>query len=102
MTFSSASRNLLLGLGLSSTLILAACGGQQAAQAPASAAAAPKALAAPVTANQVSRGDIQQSLAYSGDIRAREQISVLPKSTGRIEKVLVDVGSRVKAGDTLA
>src|SRR5262249_18270553 len=48
------------------------------------------------------RGDIQQSLSYSGDIRAREQISVLPKSTGRIEKVLVDVGSRVNAGDTLA
>ena len=27
---------------------------------------------------------------------------MLPKSTGRIEKVLVDVGSKVQAGDTLA
>src|SRR6185503_5360337 len=39
---------------------------------------------------------------YSGDIRAREQISVLPKASGRVERLLVDIGSRVKAGDTLA
>jgi RND family efflux transporter MFP subunit len=83
-------------------LLLAACGGQpQAAQSP--AAGAPKvAPAPPVAADTARRGDIQQSLAYSGDIRAREQINVLPKAAGRVERVLVDIGSRVKAGDTLA
>src|SRR5262245_49426656 len=83
-------------------LLLAACSGQpQAAQKPAAATpvAAP---AASVSADTAKRGDIQQSLAYSGDIRAREQISVLPKGSGRIERLLVDVGSRVKAGDTIA
>jgi len=28
------------------------------------------------------RGDIQQTLAYSGDIRSREQVSVLPRAPG--------------------
>ena len=58
--------------------------------------------AAAVSARIATRGDIQQSLSYSGDIRAREQISVLPKASGRVGRVLVDVGSRVNAGDTLA
>ena len=78
---------LLLCGGLTAALLLAACG-----QAP---AAAPSAVptpvpAAPVTAQTATRGTIQQTLAYSGDIRAREQISVLPKNTGRVEQVLVD------------
>ncbi len=99
----STSKSVLLGIGLSSTLLLAACGGQPSAQTSAAAQTAPKAAPAPpVAADQARRGDIQQSLSYSGDIRAREQISVLPKSTGRIERVLVDVGSHVKAGETLA
>src|SRR5262249_35579256 len=98
----STTRALLLGIGLSSTLLIAACG-QRPAAAPASvAAAAAQPPAAPVSADTARRGDIQQALAYSGDIRAREQVSVLPKAAGRIETVLVDVGSRVKAGDTLA
>jgi len=58
--------------------------------------------AAPVTAQTASRGVIQQTLSYSGDIRAREQVSVLPKNSGRVERMLVDVGSKVKAGDTIA
>lgn len=102
MTLRTASMKLVLGASLASTLVLAACGGQPAAQAPAAAKAPAAAPAPPVSADQARRGDIQQSLSYSGDIRAKEQISVLPKSSGRIEKVLVDVGSRVKAGDTLA
>src|SRR6185503_491552 len=96
---SAVNTSLLVGATLAGTLLLAACGPAPAA---APAAAPPQAKAAPVTAQQARRGDIQQTLAYSGDIRAREQISVLPKNTGRIERMLVDVGSRVKAGDTLA
>ena len=55
-----------------------------------------------MAAEVTQRGDIQQSLSYSGDIRSREQVSVMPKGTGRLERVMVDVGSRVKAGATLA
>src|SRR5437764_4378532 len=92
------STRLLIGAAAAAALLISACG-----RAPSATPAAPTPVpAAPVTAQQAKRGDIQQTLAYSGDIRSREQVSVLPKSSGRIEKMLVDVGSRVKAGDTLA
>jgi HlyD family secretion protein len=55
-----------------------------------------------VSAEPVRRGDIRQTLSYSGDVRARDQISVLPKASGRIQQLLVDTGSDVTTGDTLA
>ena len=55
-----------------------------------------------VSAEPARRGDIQQTLSYSGDVRARDQISVLPKASGRIQQLLVDTGSSVNTGDTLA
>src|ERR687886_295843 len=95
-----ALKPLLWGGPLASTLLIAACG--QSAPTAAPAAAPTAAPAAPVAADTARRAPIQQSLAYSGDIRAREQVSVLPKSTGRVDRLLVDVGSHVQAGDTLA
>src|SRR5207245_2141920 len=92
-------KTLLVSGALASTLLVAACGQRPAATATPVPTAVP---AAPVTAQTATRGDIQQTLSYNGDIRAREQVSVLPKVSGRVDKVLVDVGSRVKAGDTLA
>ena len=91
---------LVIGGVAAASLVLAACGTQRPSAAP---AATPTAVpAASVSAQTATRGGIQQTLSYSGDIRAREQISVLPKVSGRVERTLVDVGSRVKAGDTLA
>src|SRR5947207_4126498 len=94
--FIPATHLLMIG-ALALSLLLAAC---QRTAAPAAAPAAPPAPA--VSAEAAQRGDIQQALAYSGDIRAKSQINVLPKSTGRIERMLVDLGSQVKQGDTIA
>src|SRR5207237_2994205 len=58
------------------------------------------AISVPAAAAQ--RGEIRQTLSYSGDVRAREQITVLPKASGRVQKVLVDIGSAVHAGDVVA
>src|SRR5260370_33643073 len=91
-------RVILVTGGFWSAAFLAACG-----QAPPAAPVVP--TAAPtvaVSADTAHRGDIQQTLAFSGEIRARRQISVLPKASGRVEQVLVEVGSQVKAGDTSA
>src|SRR5438105_10410069 len=55
-----------------------------------------------VPAATAQRGDIRQTLTYSGDVRARDQITVLPKASGRVQKVLVDIGSAVHAGDVVA
>jgi RND family efflux transporter MFP subunit len=50
----------------------------------------------------VSQGPIGSSLSYSGDVKAASSVSVLPKGSGRIESLPVDVGSRVSKGDSLA
>src|SRR5438067_12471312 len=95
----SVKNSLLVGGAVAGALLLSACG-SAAPSATATPVPTPVKVA-PVSAQAAQRGDIQQSLSYSGDIRAREQVSVLPKASGRIEKMLVDVGSRVQAGDTL-
>ncbi|MHB0869580.1 MAG: efflux RND transporter periplasmic adaptor subunit [Chloroflexota bacterium] len=51
---------------------------------------------------QATEGGIASSLSYTGDVKAVSQVAVLPKATGRIESLLVDVGSKVKKGDTIA
>jgi len=55
-----------------------------------------------VPASTVQRSDIQQTITYSGDVRAKDQITVFPKASGRVQRVLVDTGSPVHAGDVLA
>jgi multidrug resistance efflux pump len=45
---------------------------------------------------------IQQTQSYTGDLRARGQVSVVPKTSGMIQTMAVDVGSQVKTVDTLA
>lgn len=93
------SKQLVLTGGLASLLVLAAC---QRADTSGPAAQPAVLPAAAVSADYVRRSDIQQTIAYSGDIRAKSQINVLPKATGRIDQLLVDVDSQVKAGDTIA
>jgi len=85
--------------GLAVALVLTACG-PQSASTPAPTPTRP--TAAVVSADTVKRGDIQQTLALSGEVRAREQISVMPKASGRIDQLLVDTGAEVHAGDTIA
>src|SRR5690242_14878527 len=82
----------------SATVFAAGCGplpvpgGSTASQPPAITVPAASAL----------RGDIRQTLTYSGNVQARNQITVLPKASGRVQQVLVDVGASVHAGDVLA
>ena len=59
-------------------------------------------VAVPVNVASVNRGGIAATLTYSGNIQSRASVNVLPHATGRIEQLFVDVGSRVKAGDTIA
>src|ERR1051326_1752607 len=87
---------LALG-GLTVALVLSACGPQAAPATPTPTRPIPA-----VAAANVGRGDIQQTLALSGEVRARQQVSVLPKASGRVEQLLVDTGAQVKAGDTIA
>ena len=55
-----------------------------------------------VKTSKATEGPISASLSYTGDIKAVSQVAVLPKATGRLEKLMVDVGSKVKKGDVIA
>jgi multidrug efflux pump subunit AcrA (membrane-fusion protein) len=93
------NRLKLIGAIVGSTVFAAGCG-PVAVPGAASSGSQVQALSVPAVAAQ--RGEIKQTLSFSGDVRAREQITVLPKASGRVQHVLVDVGSPVHAGDLLA
>lgn len=50
----------------------------------------------------VAEGQISASLSYTGDLKAGAQVSLLPKASGRLERMAVEVGTRVKKGDVIA
>jgi RND family efflux transporter MFP subunit len=50
----------------------------------------------------VVQGQFKLTFAYSGTLQANQQVNLAPKISGRLQKLLVDVGSTVKAGDTIA
>lgn len=59
-----------------------------------------EAPAVPVTT--VAAGELTASLAISGSLSARSRVAVVPKMSGTLTKVLVDIGSRVRAGQPVA
>ncbi|MBV9545109.1 MAG: biotin/lipoyl-binding protein, partial [Chloroflexi bacterium] len=91
------TRTKLAATGLSALTVVAV---GLAACTPVPSKSSPAAISLPAT--PATRGDIQQTLSLSGDVRAQDQITVLPKASGRVQEVLVDVGSPVHAGDTIA
>lgn len=74
----------------------AGLGAQTRQSAPAQAAAIS------VKTAQVTQGPIASSISYSGNVTSISSVSVLPKTSGRITKLNVDVGSAVKTGDVIA
>ncbi|MBI4320934.1 MAG: efflux RND transporter periplasmic adaptor subunit [Chloroflexi bacterium] len=46
-------------------------------------------------------GSMAFSLAYTGDVKPKNQVHVSAKGIGRIEKLTVEVGAEVKAGNVL-
>lgn len=57
---------------------------------------------APVTSARVTRGPIEQTIAATGRLEPLRVISVGAETSGQIAKVYVDVGNRVRRGQTLA
>jgi RND family efflux transporter MFP subunit len=88
-------------------LALAACGGSgdaegaQAGRGPGGANGA-DGRAIPVAARIAEPTELEVVLRGSANLRAREQVEVLPKQNGVIARVLVEEGARVSAGQALA
>ncbi|GIW08488.1 MAG: secretion protein HlyD [Dehalococcoidia bacterium] len=55
-----------------------------------------------VDVRNAQRGNIQASFSYTGDVRAKAQVAVIPRVSARIERVNVDIGSEVRRGDVIA
>ena len=92
-----ASRSLVVlaaALGLSS----AACGGSATPQA----AAAVPAPVVDVQAVKAEAGTIEAALELSGNLAPRARVGVKPRVPGAIERLLVDIGTPVREGQTVA
>ncbi|MBX6770209.1 MAG: efflux RND transporter periplasmic adaptor subunit [Chloroflexi bacterium] len=55
-----------------------------------------------VTVARVISGPIAQTATYTGTVQAADSVNIAPQVSGRITKLNVDVGSRVKAGQIIA
>ncbi len=51
---------------------------------------------------RVKVGDVEEKLSYVGSLLPDASVTLAPKISGRVEKVLVEVGDRVKEGQVLA
>lgn len=58
--------------------------------------------AIPITSAVVNQGSIAATLVYSGNVQARSTVNVVPKITGRVEQLLVDIGDEVRQGEVIA
>jgi multidrug efflux pump subunit AcrA (membrane-fusion protein) len=96
---SGRSREAALAL-LVATAVVAGCT-RPGPAAPAAATAIPEKQVQVKTA-PVQRADVVSALSYSGDVKSRNNLTVVPKGSGRVVKLNVDVGSPVKVGDVIA
>jgi HlyD family secretion protein len=63
---------------------------------------APVAPATSVQVVEAKQTDLRQALTYAGDVKAVAEVNVIPKQSGRILAMPVEVGSKVVAGDVIA
>jgi len=102
--FPARLSHLLLAVAAAgiATAALTGCGGPStsAAEAPGSAAAAAPPI--DVAVSTATLGTIEAVLEISGTLAPRSRVGVKPKLPGTLERVLVDIGDAVKAGQTIA
>lgn len=65
-------------------------------------AATEKEVVTAVRTSPAEKKDLPQVVQITGNVKANNDVQVLPKSPGRVTRVFVDVGAVVKAGDVLA
>jgi RND family efflux transporter MFP subunit len=81
-------------------LVTAACSGGDSAAA--AGPATPEVPAIDVAVARAATGTVQSALEISGTLAARSRVGVKPKLPGRLDRVLVDIGDRVKEGQVVA
>lgn len=94
------SRLMLLGAAVAAAATLAACGGQT--PEPKAQAAPAENAAVDVAAVRAQSGTIEATLEISGNLAPQARVGVKPRVPGAIERLLVDIGSPVREGQTVA
>src|SRR5687768_343902 len=75
--------------------------GRETAQAPAQPAQRQAAAAVVQTAPSVS-GPIRATFTYAGSVSAADQVSLVPRTSGIVRSINVQVGQAVRQGEILA
>ncbi|HXV80950.1 MAG TPA: biotin/lipoyl-binding protein, partial [Candidatus Binatia bacterium] len=55
-----------------------------------------------VAVGEVRRGSVEEKISAVGSLMARRSVDVAPKISGRVDRVLVEVGDQVKDGQLIA
>ena len=59
-------------------------------------------MAATVEVAEVERGPVRETVRYVGSVEAYESVTILPKVTGILETIKVNIGDKVSKGDLIA
>lgn len=96
----------VLGVVLASAAVLGAAATRQlplqGRSEPLRPESTPTTASTAVRTTLAQRGAIAQALSYTGDVKAKAQVTLVPKVAGRIESLMVDVGDKVQAGQQIA
>jgi RND family efflux transporter MFP subunit len=90
---------LLIALTIGGRMYLA--GRESTAQTPAQPTQRGQ-TAAVVQTTQATTGPIRASFSYAGGVQAADQVSLVPRTSGIVRSIPVEVGQRVTQGQTLA
>lgn len=94
------NRNFLL-ITLAGGILLTSCGQKGNSAGSAAADTAAVASAIPVRVMPVTRTTIARTVDYTGTILAYEEVNLAPSTPGRVDKIYVEVGTRVQQGQQL-
>jgi RND family efflux transporter MFP subunit len=93
---------VLLPAFLLAAVLASACGDARPSAAAAADTATPDSQIVDVAVARATIGTVESALEISGTLGAHTRVGVKPKLPGRLERVLVDVGDRVTAGQVVA
>lgn len=94
------NRNFIIMM-FAGALMLASCGQKSKPAGVMASDSATVAAAIPVRVMPVTRTAIARTVDYTGTIQAYEEVNLAPSTPGRVDKIYVEVGDRVKQGQKL-
>ncbi len=92
-------RGILFGVLLAAAALAPACSREGSVNASSKGQEAPRAVR--ITAVPVEARDVQRTVELVGTLRPEEELTISNESPGTVERVLVDLGDRVAAGQLL-